>query len=103
MTDPGFLPIVVRIWQHPVVGTSMFVVTRKLKALKCNFRNMQRREGGLAINTEQSQEFLCRLHVLVQAFPRVVVLHEMEKFARLRFAKAVTQENNMARQRVKTT
>ncbi|KAK4384100.1 hypothetical protein Sango_3091800 [Sesamum angolense] len=36
--SPGFLASVHSIWRHPVVGTPMYSVTRKLKALKPVFR-----------------------------------------------------------------
>ncbi|KAL0295451.1 UNVERIFIED_CONTAM: hypothetical protein Sangu_3198300 [Sesamum angustifolium] len=35
--SPGFLASVQSIWQHPVIGTPMYSVTRKLKALKSVF------------------------------------------------------------------
>ncbi|KAL0288912.1 UNVERIFIED_CONTAM: hypothetical protein Sangu_2637400 [Sesamum angustifolium] len=48
--SPGFLASVQSIWRHPVVGTPMYSVTRKLKALKPVFRQQRRSKGDLAMN-----------------------------------------------------
>ncbi|KAL0383158.1 UNVERIFIED_CONTAM: hypothetical protein Scaly_0603100 [Sesamum calycinum] len=50
--SPGFLASVHTIWQHPVIGTPMYSVTRKLKALKPVFRQQQRNKGDLALNVK---------------------------------------------------
>ncbi|KAL0409567.1 UNVERIFIED_CONTAM: hypothetical protein Sradi_1891100 [Sesamum radiatum] len=39
-----FIPSVRRIWQHRIVGTTMFAVTRKLKALKPVFRAQRQKK-----------------------------------------------------------
>ncbi|KAK4381130.1 hypothetical protein Sango_2997300 [Sesamum angolense] len=48
--SPGFLASVHSIWRHPIVGTPMYSVTRKLKALKPVFRQQRRCKGDLAMN-----------------------------------------------------
>ncbi|KAL0291800.1 UNVERIFIED_CONTAM: hypothetical protein Sangu_3260900 [Sesamum angustifolium] len=45
--SPGFLASVHSIWRHPMVGTPMYSVTRKLKALKPVFRQQRRCKGDL--------------------------------------------------------
>ncbi|KAL2231001.1 UNVERIFIED_CONTAM: hypothetical protein Sindi_1694500, partial [Sesamum indicum] len=44
--SPEFIPNVQSIWHHEVVGIPMYAVTRKLKALKPDFR-LQRRNKGI--------------------------------------------------------
>ncbi|KAK4381224.1 hypothetical protein Sango_2988800 [Sesamum angolense] len=43
--SPGFLASIHSIWHHPVNGTLMYSVTRKLKALKSVFRQQRRSKG----------------------------------------------------------
>ncbi|KAK4384034.1 hypothetical protein Sango_3098500 [Sesamum angolense] len=50
--SPGFLASVQSIWRHPVIGTPMYYVTRKLKALKSVFRKQRRSKGDLAMNVK---------------------------------------------------
>ncbi|KAL0283738.1 UNVERIFIED_CONTAM: Retrovirus-related Pol polyprotein from type-2 retrotransposable element R2DM, partial [Sesamum radiatum] len=45
-----FTPSVQRVWQHRIVGTAMYAVTRKLKALKPIFRAQRRKKGDLSNN-----------------------------------------------------
>ncbi|KAK4383786.1 hypothetical protein Sango_2744000 [Sesamum angolense] len=47
-----------RNMQHPVVGTPMYSVTRKLKALKPVFRQQRRCKGDLAMNVKLAAGFL---------------------------------------------
>ncbi|KAL0309599.1 UNVERIFIED_CONTAM: hypothetical protein Sradi_5902200 [Sesamum radiatum] len=37
-TSPDFIPAVQNVWQHHIVGTTMYAVTRKLMALEPVFR-----------------------------------------------------------------
>ncbi|KAK4384406.1 hypothetical protein Sango_3064100 [Sesamum angolense] len=55
--SPGFLASVQSIWRHPVIGTPMYSVTRKLKALKSVFRKQRRSKGDLAMNSSWRQVF----------------------------------------------
>ncbi|KAL0302257.1 UNVERIFIED_CONTAM: hypothetical protein Scaly_3037800, partial [Sesamum calycinum] len=50
--SPGFLASVHSIWRHPVIGTLMYYVTQKLKALKSVFRQQRRSKGDLAMNVK---------------------------------------------------
>ncbi|KAL0290981.1 UNVERIFIED_CONTAM: Transposon TX1 uncharacterized protein [Sesamum radiatum] len=56
--SPGFLASVHSIWRHPIVGTPMYSVTRKLKALKPVFRQQRRCKGDLAMNVKLAAGFL---------------------------------------------
>ncbi|KAL0293690.1 UNVERIFIED_CONTAM: hypothetical protein Scaly_3136500 [Sesamum calycinum] len=49
--SPGFLESVHSIWRHPIVGTRMYSVTRKLKALKSVSDN---KEGYAATESEDA-------------------------------------------------
>ncbi|KAL0298155.1 UNVERIFIED_CONTAM: hypothetical protein Scaly_3072000 [Sesamum calycinum] len=65
--SPGFLASVHNIWQHPVIGTPMYSVTRKLKALKPMFRQQRRKKGDLAMNVKLAAGFLEVAQILLQA------------------------------------
>ncbi|KAL0439659.1 UNVERIFIED_CONTAM: hypothetical protein Slati_2448900 [Sesamum latifolium] len=54
----GFLDTVQNIWRHNIVATTMFSVTRKLKALKPVFRQ-QRRSKGIPLEMPQSLNKPC--------------------------------------------
>ncbi|KAL0455378.1 UNVERIFIED_CONTAM: hypothetical protein Slati_0877000 [Sesamum latifolium] len=41
-----------RVWRHRIVGTSMFAITRKLKALKPIFRAQRQKKGDLSNNVK---------------------------------------------------
>ncbi|KAL0444874.1 UNVERIFIED_CONTAM: hypothetical protein Slati_2210100 [Sesamum latifolium] len=64
--SPEFIPSVRNIWRHNIVGTLMYAVTRKLKALKAVFRAQRKKKGDLALNVKLAAEFLsiaqCILH-----------------------------------------
>ncbi|KAL0294270.1 UNVERIFIED_CONTAM: hypothetical protein Sradi_6895900 [Sesamum radiatum] len=52
-----FIPSVQRVWQHRIVGTAMYEVTRKLKALKPIFRAQRRKKGDLSNNVSLAAVF----------------------------------------------
>ncbi|KAL0420744.1 UNVERIFIED_CONTAM: hypothetical protein Slati_3097300 [Sesamum latifolium] len=56
--SPEFIPTVQNVWRHHIMGTSMYVVTRKLKALKPVFRAQWKRKGDLTLNVKIAAEFL---------------------------------------------
>ncbi|KAL2249850.1 UNVERIFIED_CONTAM: hypothetical protein Sindi_2458700 [Sesamum indicum] len=53
-----FIPSVQNIWQHNIIGTPMYAVTRKLKALKPIFREQRRNKGDLSHNVQMAKGFL---------------------------------------------
>ncbi|KAL0420570.1 UNVERIFIED_CONTAM: hypothetical protein Slati_3079900 [Sesamum latifolium] len=54
----GDIPIQSRICQHRIVGTTMFAVTRKLKALKPVFRALRQKKVDLSNNVKLAASFL---------------------------------------------
>ncbi|KAL0393126.1 UNVERIFIED_CONTAM: hypothetical protein Sradi_2535400 [Sesamum radiatum] len=54
----GFIDFVQDIWRHHIVGTPMYSVTRKLKALKPIFRQQRKKKGDLSANVKLAGEFL---------------------------------------------
>ncbi|KAL0433130.1 UNVERIFIED_CONTAM: hypothetical protein Slati_2647300 [Sesamum latifolium] len=56
--SPDFIPTVQSIWRHHVVGTAMYSVTRKLKALKPHFRQQRKKKGDLSLNVKLAKEYL---------------------------------------------
>ncbi|KAL0294580.1 UNVERIFIED_CONTAM: hypothetical protein Sradi_6880700 [Sesamum radiatum] len=53
-----FILSVQSIWRHHIVGTAMYAVTRKLKALKPIFRAQRQRKGDLSTNISLAKGFL---------------------------------------------
>ncbi|KAL0449032.1 UNVERIFIED_CONTAM: hypothetical protein Slati_1459600 [Sesamum latifolium] len=60
-----FIPTVQRIWGNSVVGTAMYSVTGKLKALKPLFMAQRKQKGDLSSNVKLAQEFLATLQNLL--------------------------------------
>ncbi|KAK4381639.1 hypothetical protein Sango_2948100 [Sesamum angolense] len=54
----GFIASVPDIWRHHIVGTPMYSITRKLKALKPIFRQQRKMKGDLSANVKLAGEFL---------------------------------------------
>ncbi|KAL0304696.1 UNVERIFIED_CONTAM: hypothetical protein Sangu_3068800 [Sesamum angustifolium] len=46
------------VWRHRIEDTSMYAVTRKLRALKPVFRTLRRKKGDLSLNVKLAAEFL---------------------------------------------
>ncbi|KAK4384386.1 Retrovirus-related Pol polyprotein from type-2 retrotransposable element R2DM [Sesamum angolense] len=87
--------------QHPVIGTSMYSVTRKLKALKLVFRQLRRKKGDLAMNVKLAAGFLEIAQKLLQADRHNSLLLQLENYCRLVYLKATQLEHVMLRQRAK--
>ncbi|KAK4384411.1 hypothetical protein Sango_3063500 [Sesamum angolense] len=87
--------------QHPVIGTSMYSVTRKLKALKPVFRQLRRKKGDLAMNVKLAAGFLEIAQKLLQADRHNSLLLQLENCCRLVYLKATQIEHVMLRQRAK--
>ncbi|KAL0427761.1 UNVERIFIED_CONTAM: hypothetical protein Slati_2950900 [Sesamum latifolium] len=56
--QPGFLHLVTRVLQQHIVGTPMYAITQKLKALKPVFRAQRKVKGDLAENVKLAKDFL---------------------------------------------
>ncbi|XP_011101519.1 uncharacterized protein LOC105179578 [Sesamum indicum] len=97
--SPEFIPNVQNIWQHRIIGTPMFAVTHKLKALKPVFREQRRKKGGLTLNVQLAKGFLDEAQDLVRYDRQNEVLLQLEHCCRIVYAKAVKQEQIMMQQR----
>ncbi|KAL2228510.1 UNVERIFIED_CONTAM: hypothetical protein Sindi_1830700 [Sesamum indicum] len=53
-----FISSVQNIWQHNIIDTPIYAVTRKLKALKPIFREQRRNKGDLSHNVQMAKGFL---------------------------------------------
>ncbi|KAL0386496.1 UNVERIFIED_CONTAM: hypothetical protein Slati_4540000 [Sesamum latifolium] len=96
-----FIPSVQRIWQHHIVGTTMFAVTRKLKALKPVFRAQRQNRGDLSNNVKLAAGFLeVAQHLLTQDRHCGVLLH-LEFCCKLVLRLAARLEQIMLHQRAK--
>ncbi|KAL2248030.1 UNVERIFIED_CONTAM: hypothetical protein Sindi_2655300 [Sesamum indicum] len=62
-----FIPSVQNIWQHNIIGTPMYAVIRKLKALKPIFREQRRNKGNLSHNVQMAKGFLEAARLLVNS------------------------------------
>ncbi|KAL0294031.1 UNVERIFIED_CONTAM: hypothetical protein Scaly_3130200 [Sesamum calycinum] len=98
---PGFLSCVEGVWRHHIVGTSMYALTRKLKALKPVLRGIRKKQGDLSQSVSSAANFLAVAQRLNQEFQHDSVLILLEKCCRIVYCKAVNLEVNMLKQRAK--
>ncbi|KAL0293975.1 UNVERIFIED_CONTAM: hypothetical protein Scaly_3131700 [Sesamum calycinum] len=89
------------VWRHHIVGTSMYALTRKLKALKPVLRGIRKHQGDLSQNVTSAANFLSVAQRLNQEFQHDSVLMSLEKCCRIVYCKAVNLEVNMLQQRAK--
>ncbi|KAK4383843.1 hypothetical protein Sango_3113900 [Sesamum angolense] len=99
--SPGFLESVHSIWRHPIVGTRMYSVTRKLKTLKSVFRQQRRCKGDLEMNVKLAADFLEVAQNILQLDRHNSLLLLLEHCCRLVYLKASKLEQVMLQQRAK--
>ncbi|KAL2251960.1 UNVERIFIED_CONTAM: hypothetical protein Sindi_2318300 [Sesamum indicum] len=99
--SPEFIPSVQNIWQHNIIGTPMYVVTRKLKALKPILREQRRNKGDLSHNVQMAKGFLEAAQLLASSRRRDELYIQLEHCCRLVLAKATKLEQIMLNQRAK--
>ncbi|KAL0446015.1 UNVERIFIED_CONTAM: hypothetical protein Slati_1729400 [Sesamum latifolium] len=99
--SPGFLSSVHDTWKHQIVGTLMYSVTRKLKALKPVFRRQKKSKGDLSLNVKLAKEFLEIAQTILQLDRHNSLLLHVEHCCRLVFWKATKLEHLMLQQRAK--
>ncbi|KAL2242562.1 UNVERIFIED_CONTAM: hypothetical protein Sindi_0374200 [Sesamum indicum] len=99
--SPDFIPAVQNIWQHAIVGTAMFSITRKLKALKSIFREQWRKKWDLSQNVELAKGFLEKAQMLVSASRQDELYLSLEHWCKVVLAKAAKLEQIMLQQRAK--
>ncbi|KAL0295646.1 UNVERIFIED_CONTAM: hypothetical protein Scaly_3095000 [Sesamum calycinum] len=61
-----FTPSVQNVWRYRIEGTSMYAVTRKLRALKPVFRSLRKKKGDLSLNVKLAAEFLGKVQHLLE-------------------------------------
>ncbi|KAL0420600.1 UNVERIFIED_CONTAM: hypothetical protein Slati_3082900 [Sesamum latifolium] len=93
--------MVQRIWGNSVVGTAMYSVMRKLKALKPLFRAQRKPKGDLSSNVKLAQEFLATIQNLLRQDRHDPLFLLLENCCRMVYLKAVLPEQQMLQQRVK--
>ncbi|KAL2240805.1 UNVERIFIED_CONTAM: hypothetical protein Sindi_0721700 [Sesamum indicum] len=98
---PEFIHSVQNIWQHNIMGTPMYAVTRKLKALKQIFREQRRNKGDLSHNVQMAKGFLEAAQLLVSSRRRDELYIQLEHCLRLVLAKATKLEQIMLHPRAK--
>ncbi|KAL0293492.1 UNVERIFIED_CONTAM: hypothetical protein Sradi_6934200 [Sesamum radiatum] len=96
-----FTPSVHRIWQHRIVGTAMYAVTRKLKALKPIFRAQRRKKGDLSNNVSLATGFLETAQTLLARDRHCPILLHLEFCCKLVLRLASRLEQSMLQQRSK--
>ncbi|KAL2235301.1 UNVERIFIED_CONTAM: hypothetical protein Sindi_1262300 [Sesamum indicum] len=96
-----FIPSVQNIWQHNIIGTPMYAVTRKLKALIPIFRDQRRNKGDLSHNVQMAKGFLEAAQLLVSSRRRDELYIQLEHCCRLVLVKATKLEQIMLKQREK--
>ncbi|KAL0292185.1 UNVERIFIED_CONTAM: hypothetical protein Sradi_6999000 [Sesamum radiatum] len=96
-----FTPSVQRVWQHRIVGTAMYAVTRKLKALKPIFRAQRRKKGDLSNNVSLAAGFLETAQNLLARDRHCPILLHLEFCCKLVLRLASRLEQSMLQQRSK--
>ncbi|KAL0444964.1 UNVERIFIED_CONTAM: hypothetical protein Slati_2219100 [Sesamum latifolium] len=96
-----FTPSVQRVWQHHIVGTAMFAVTWKLKALKPIFRAQRQKKGDLSTNVRLAATFLDTAQSLLARDRLCLLLLHLEFCCKLILRLATKLEQHMLQQRVK--
>ncbi|KAL0320489.1 UNVERIFIED_CONTAM: hypothetical protein Sradi_5310400 [Sesamum radiatum] len=99
--SPEFIPSVRNIWRHSIVGTSMYAVTRKLKALKAVFRAQRKKKRDLALNVKLAAEFLSIAQCTLHLDRHNSLLLCLEACCRLIFLRATKLEQCMLQQHAK--
>ncbi|KAL2251984.1 UNVERIFIED_CONTAM: hypothetical protein Sindi_2320700 [Sesamum indicum] len=93
--SPEFIPSVQQVWQHNIIGTPMYAVTRKLKALKPIFREQRRKKGDLSHNVQLAKGFLEMAQVLVTSNRQDELFLQLEHCCRVVLTKAAKLEQIM--------
>ncbi|KAL2226583.1 UNVERIFIED_CONTAM: hypothetical protein Sindi_2017000 [Sesamum indicum] len=93
--SPEFIASVQNIWQHNIIGTPLYSVTRKLKALKSVFREQRRNKGDLSHNVQLAKGFLEAAQILVSSSRRDELYIQLEHCCRLVLTKAAKMEQTM--------
>ncbi|KAL0444845.1 UNVERIFIED_CONTAM: hypothetical protein Slati_2207200 [Sesamum latifolium] len=91
--SPGFIDLVRSVWEHPIVGTPMYSITRKVKALKLKFRAKRKEKGDLTANVIQAKGFLDTIQRLMETDHSNDLLILLERMARLVLLKATLLEH----------
>ncbi|KAL2251892.1 UNVERIFIED_CONTAM: hypothetical protein Sindi_2311500 [Sesamum indicum] len=99
--SPEFIASVQNIWQHNIIGTPMYSVTRKLKALKSVFQEQRRNKGDLSHNVQLAKGFLEAAQIFVSSSRRDELYIQLEHCCRLVLTKAAKMEQTMLQQRAK--
>ncbi|KAL2232688.1 UNVERIFIED_CONTAM: hypothetical protein Sindi_1448800 [Sesamum indicum] len=97
----NFIPSVLNIWQHEVIGAPMYAVIWKLKALKPVFREQRRKKGNLAHNVQIVKGFLETAQILASLNRQDELFIFLEHCCRLIYSKVVKLEQIMLQQRAK--
>ncbi|KAK4384174.1 putative ribonuclease H protein, partial [Sesamum angolense] len=84
-----------------IEGTSLYAVTRKLRALKPVFRTLRKKKGDISVNVKLAAEFLATVQQLLQIDKHNSLLLRLEKCCKLVFFKATKLEQVMLQQRAK--
>ncbi|KAK4384350.1 hypothetical protein Sango_3069500 [Sesamum angolense] len=96
-----FTPSVQNVWRYRIEGTSMYAVTRKLRALKPVFRTLRKKKGDLSLNVKLAAEFLGTVQQLLQSDRHNALLIRLEKCCKMIFFKATKLEQIMLQLRAK--
>ncbi|KAK4383983.1 hypothetical protein Sango_3101900 [Sesamum angolense] len=84
-----------------IEGTSLYAVTRKLRALKLVFRTLRKKKGDLSVNVKLAAELLATVQQLLQIDRHNSLLLRLEKCCKLVFFKATKLEQVMLQQQAK--
>ncbi|KAL2240815.1 UNVERIFIED_CONTAM: hypothetical protein Sindi_0722700 [Sesamum indicum] len=84
---PELIPSVQNIWQHNILGTPMYALTRKLKALKPISQEQRRNKGDVSHNVQMAKGYHEAAQLLVSSRRRDELYIQLEHCCRLVLAK----------------
>ncbi|KAL0455350.1 UNVERIFIED_CONTAM: LINE-1 reverse transcriptase [Sesamum latifolium] len=99
--SPGFIQTVQDVWRHNIVGTGMYAVTRKLKALKPVFMRQRRNKGDLLRNVQLAKDYLAIAQRLISRDRQNSLLLQLEYCCQLVLLNATKLEQSMLQQQAK--
>ncbi|KAG8367370.1 hypothetical protein BUALT_Bualt16G0065000 [Buddleja alternifolia] len=99
--DSQFLNVVDKVWRHNIVGVPLYEITRKLKTLKYEFKELWKKKGNYSLNVDKARKFLDITQSMLMEYPTMEVLQDLEKYCKVVFSRAIKIEREYLTHRAK--